>query len=181
MGALRVVMVAEDLGAEGKAVRGGDGVVDVAGVDGDETVEKFRGAGEAIGPEPAGGGVENGAVMVQGFSQCDRVEDGDALPRTEGDVVDPTAVGAADLLLGPFVDEQGGFEIFRLAGGVGHAEEWIDGVAATSVDDGAGGTEKSATESRVGIGGLVGEEAVAPGFEELGIEIVFRLRCRMEG
>ena len=57
VGALRVVMVAENLGAEGKAVRGGDGVVDVAGVDGDEGVEKFCGAGEAIGPAPARGGV----------------------------------------------------------------------------------------------------------------------------
>ena len=119
--------------------------------------------------------------MVQGFGECDGVEDGDALPGTEGDVVEPTAVGAADLLLGPFVDEEGGFEISRFAGGVGHAQQWVDGVAATSVDDGAGGTEESASESRIGIGGLVGEQAVAPGFEELGIEIVFRLRCQMEG
>ncbi len=53
--------------------------------------------------------------MVEGFGERDGVEDGDALPGAEGDVVDPTAVGAADLLLGPFVDEEGGFEVLRLA------------------------------------------------------------------
>src|SRR6266550_980574 len=119
-------MIAEDLGAEGEAVRGGDGVVDVAGFDGDEGVEEFGGAGEAVGPALTGGGVEDGAVVVEGFGECDGVEDGDALPGAEGDVVDPTAVGAADLLLGPFVDEEGGFEVLCFAGGVGYAEEWVD-------------------------------------------------------
>jgi len=71
------------------------------------------------------------------------------------------------------VDEKGGFEIFRFAGGVGDAEKRVDGVAAASVDDGAGGAEESATECGVGDGGLlVGEEAVAPGLQELGVEIV---------
>lgn len=172
------MVVAKDLGAEGEAVRGRDGVVDVAGVDGDEGVEELCGAGEAIGPALAGGGVEDGAVMMEGFGERDGVEDGDALPGAESDVVDPTAVGAADLLLGPFVDEEGGFEVFCFAAGVGHAEERIDGVAATTVDDGAGGTEKCAAEGGVGIGGLVGEEAVAPGFEELGVEIG-RVRLRL--
>jgi hypothetical protein len=54
---------------------------------------------------------------------------------------------------------------------VGYAKKRIDGVAAASVNDGAGGTEESAAKGGVGIGGLMGEEAVAPGLEELGIEI----------
>ena len=87
---------------------GGDGVVDVAGLDGDEAVEELCGAGEAVGPALAGGGVEDVAVVVEGFGEGDGVEDGDALPGAEGDVVDPTAVGAADLLLGPLVDQEGG-------------------------------------------------------------------------
>jgi hypothetical protein len=89
----------EDLGADGEAVGGGDGVVDVAGFDGDEGIEELCGSGEAVGPALAGGGVEDGAVMVKGFGEGDSVEDGDALPGAEGDVVDPTAVGAGDLLL----------------------------------------------------------------------------------
>jgi len=44
-GAVVVVGFVEDLGAEGEAVRGGDGVVDVAGFDGDERVEELCGAG----------------------------------------------------------------------------------------------------------------------------------------
>jgi hypothetical protein len=171
-------MIAEDLSAEGEAVGGGDGVVDVAGVDGDEGVEELCGAGEAIGPTLAGGGVEDGAVVVESLGERDGMEDGDALPGDEGDVVDPTAVGSADLLLGPFVDEEGGFEIFCFAAGVGYAEERVYGVAATAMDDGAGGAEESAAESRVGICGLVGEEAVAPGLEELGVEIG-RIRLRL--
>ncbi len=70
----------EDAGAGGEAVRGGDGVVDVAGLDGDEGVEEFGGTGEAVGPALAGGGVEDGTVMVEGFGEGDGVEDGDALP-----------------------------------------------------------------------------------------------------
>ena len=96
------------------------------------------------------------AVVVEGFGEGDGVEDGDALPGAEGDVVDPTAVGAADLLLGPLVDEECGFEVFCVAGGVGYAEEWVDGVAAAAVDDGAGGAEESAAEGGVGIVGLGG-------------------------
>ncbi len=70
----------EDAGADGEAVRGGDGVVDVAGLDGDEGIEEFCGAGEAVGPALASGGVEDGAVVVEGFGEGDGVEDGDALP-----------------------------------------------------------------------------------------------------
>jgi hypothetical protein len=170
-GAVEVVGLVEDLGAEGEAVGRGYGVVDVAGVDGDEGVEELCGAGEAIGPALAGGGVEDGAVVVEGFGERDGVEDGDALPGTEGDVVDPTAVGAADLLLGPFVDEEGRFEVLCFAGGVGYTEERVDGVAAAAVDDGAGGAEERSAEGGVLDGGfLVGEEAVAPGLEELGVE-----------
>ncbi len=69
------------------------------------------------------------------------------------------------------MDEECGFEVFGAAGGVGYAEEWVDGVAAAAVDDGAGGAEESAAEGGIGVGGLVGEEAVAPGFEELGVEV----------
>src|ERR1700735_4266699 len=94
--------------------------------------------------------------MVQSFGECDRVEDGDALPGTEGDVVDPTAVGAGDLLLGPLVDEEGRFEIFGLTGGVGLAEEWTDGVSAAAVDDGAGWAEEGSAEGWVGGSGLGG-------------------------
>jgi hypothetical protein len=118
-------------------------------------------------------------MVVEGFGERDGVEDGDALPGAEGDVVNPTAIGAADLLLGPFVDEEGGFEIFCFAAGVGHAEQRVDGVAATAVDDGAGGTEESAAKSGIGIGGLVGKKAITPGFEELGVEIVLGFCCGM--
>ena len=164
--------VVEDLAAEGEAVGGGDGVVDVAGFDGDEGVEELCGAGEAVGPALAGGGVEECAVVVEGFGERDGVEDGDAFPRAEGDVVDPTAVGAADLSLGPFVDEEGGVEIFCVAGGVGYAEEWVDGVAAAAVDDGAGRAEEGSVEGGVvDCGDLMGEEAVAPGLEEVGVEV----------
>jgi hypothetical protein len=64
---------------------------------------------------------------------------------------------------------------------VGHAEEWIDGVAAAAVEDGAGWTEKSASESWVGVGGLMGEEAVAPGLEELGVEVLLFGLLRLFG
>ena len=50
------------------------------------------------------------------------------------------------------MDEEGGFEVFGVAGGVGYAEERIDGVAAAAVDDGAGGAEEGSAEGRVGIG-----------------------------
>ena len=147
----------EDLAAEGEAVGGGDGIVDVAGFDGDEGVEEFCGAGEAVGPALAGGGVEDGAVVVEGFGEGDGVEDGDALPGAEGDVVDPAAVGAADLLFGPFVDEEGGVEIFGFAGGVGDAEQWVHGVATAAVDDCAGGAQERSAEGWVGVGGLMGQ------------------------
>ncbi len=74
------------------------------------------------------------------------------------------------------MDEESGFEVLCLAGGVGYAEEWVDGVTAAAVDDGAGGAEEGAAEGGVlDCGFLVGEEAVAPGFEELGVEIVLRV------
>ena len=70
------------------------------------------------------------------------------------------------------MDEDGGFYVFGLAGGVGHAEERVDGIAAAAVDDGAGRAEKSAAEGGVGDGCLLmGEEAVAPGLQELGVEV----------
>ncbi len=70
------------------------------------------------------------------------------------------------------MDEERGFEIFCFAGGVGYAEEWTDGIAATTMDDGAGRAEESTAECGVVDGGfLVGEEAVAPGLEELGVEV----------
>ncbi len=80
VGAVEVVVIAEDLGADGEAVGGGDGVVDVAGFDGDEGVEELCGAGETVGPALARGGVEDAAVVVEGFGERDGVEDGDALP-----------------------------------------------------------------------------------------------------
>ena len=53
-----------------------------------------------------------------------------------------------------------------------YAEEWIDGIAATTMDDGAGRAEESTAECGVVDGGfLVGDEAVAPGLEELGVEV----------
>jgi hypothetical protein len=55
---------------------------------------------------------------------------------------------------------------------VGYAEERVDGVAAAAVDDGAGGAEEGSAECGVGAGGLMGEEAVAPGLEELGVEVL---------
>ncbi len=69
------------------------------------------------------------------------------------------------------MDEEGGFEVFRSAGGVGYAEEGVDGVTAAAVDDGAGGAEEGSAECGIGVVGLMGEETVAPGFEELGVEV----------
>ncbi len=75
------------------------------------------------------------------------------------------------------MDEEGGFEVFGFAGGVGLAEERIDGVSAAAVDDGAGGAEEGSAECWVGVGGLMGEEAVAPGLEELGVEVFCAAGC----
>ncbi len=62
------------------------------------------------------------------------------------------------------MEEDGGFYVFGLAGGVGHAEEGVDSIAAAAVDDGAGRAEESAAECGVGDGRLLmGQEAVAPG------------------
>src|SRR5579871_2180077 len=134
-------MVSKDLTAKGEAEGGGDGVVDIAGFDGDEAVEKFCGAGETVSPSLACGGVEECAVVAEGFGERDGVEDRDAFPRTEGDVVDPAAVGAAYLSLGPFVHEEGCIEIFRVAGGVGYAQKRVNGVTTASVDKCAGRAE----------------------------------------
>ena len=40
----------------------------------------FAALADAVGPLPAGGGVEDGAVVVEGLGEGDGVEDGDALP-----------------------------------------------------------------------------------------------------
>ncbi len=72
------------------------------------------------------------------------------------------------------MDEEGGFEVFGLAGCVGLAEERVDGVSAAAVDDGAGWAEERSAKGGVGVGGLMGQEAVAPGLEEIGVEIVLR-------
>ncbi len=50
------------------------------------------------------------------------------------------------------MDEEGGFEVFGLAGGVGDAKEGVDGVAAASVDDGAGGAGERAVKCGVADG-----------------------------
>ena len=78
----------------------------------------------------AGTDDQHRAMSTQQLREGDGVEDGDALPGAKRDVVDPTAIGSADLLFGPFVDEEGGFEVFGFAGGVGYAQERVDGVAA---------------------------------------------------
>src|SRR5206468_1621903 len=83
-GAVEVGVFAEDLAAEGEGVGGGDGVVDVAGLDGDEAVEELCGLRDAVGPLAAGVGVEDGAVVVESFGEGNGVEDGDALPGAEG-------------------------------------------------------------------------------------------------
>jgi hypothetical protein len=54
---------------------------------------------------------------------------------------------------------------------VGDAEEWVDGVADAAVDEDAGGAEEAALECWVVDGELVCDEAVAPGLEELGVEV----------
>ena len=141
-GAIEVVLVAEDLAAEGEAKGGGDGVVDVAGFDADEAIEELCGAGETVRPALARGGVEECAVVVEGFGERDGVEDGDAFPRTKSDIVDPAAVGAAYLPLGPFVYEECCVEIFGVTCGVGYAQKGVDSVAAASMDECAGRAEK---------------------------------------
>ncbi len=56
--AIRVVRILEHLAAEREAVGGRHRIVDVAGLDGDEAIEKLRGAAHAFGPALAGGSVE---------------------------------------------------------------------------------------------------------------------------
>ncbi len=58
-GSIEVVGLVEDASAGSEAVRRGDGIVDVAGFNGDEGVEEFCGSGEAIGPPLAGGCIED--------------------------------------------------------------------------------------------------------------------------
>jgi hypothetical protein len=126
------------LRAEGEGVGGRDRIIDVAGFDGDEGVEEFGGGGEAGGPLRAGCGGENCAVVVQRFGERDGAEDGDAFPGAEEDVVDPAAIGAGDVALGPVMYGDGGAEVFGVSGGVRDAEKWVDRVAAAAVDHCAG-------------------------------------------
>ena len=169
-GAIEVVLVTENLAAEREAEGGGDGIVDVAGFDADEAIEEFCGAAETVGPALARGGVEECAVVVEGFGERDGVEDGDAFPRTESDIVDPAAVGAAYLPLGPFVYEECCVEIFGVTGSVGYAQERVDSVAAASVDECAGRAEKGSMQGWIlNCGHLMFEESVAPCLQELRI------------
>ncbi len=110
-------------------------------------------------------------MVMEGLGERDGVEDGDALPGAKGDVVDPTAVGPGDLLFRPLMDEEGSFEVFRFAGGVGLADQWVDGVSATAMDDAAGGAEQRSSKCGIGVVGLMFEQAVAPGLKKLGVEI----------
>ena len=78
------------------------------------------------------------------------------------------------------MDEEGGFEVFGFAGGVGYAEERVDRIAAASVNDGAGWADEGATECRIlDCGLLMSEETVAPGFEELGVQVSAWLRMSL--
>ena len=166
------MLIAENLAAEGEAKGGGDGVVDVAGFDADEAIEELCGAGETVGPALVRGGVEECAVVVEGFGERDGVEDGDAFPRTESDIVDPAAVGAAYLSLGPFVCEECCVEIFGVTGGVGYAQKGVDSVAAASVDECAGRAEKGSVKGGIlNCRHLMFEESVAPCLQELGVEV----------
>jgi len=174
VGAVEVAGLVEELRAEREGVGRCDGVVDVAGLERDEAVEKLDGARYTVGPLFARGGGKEVAVVVECFGEGDGLEDGDALPGAEGEVVDPGAVGAGDGALGPVVDVDGGVKVLRIAGGVGYAEERVDCVAAAAVDEAAGGAEDGAVDVGVGEGELVGEEAVAPGLEGAGVESVLR-------
>jgi hypothetical protein len=101
--------------------------------------------------------------MCEGFSQCDGVEDGDALPGTERDVSDPAAVGAAHGALRPIMHGERRAEIFFVAGRVRDVEEGIDGVSAAAVDECAGCARQAAIEHGIGhADDLAGDEAVAP-------------------
>jgi hypothetical protein len=64
-GSVEVTVFPENLAAKCKGERCGDGIVDVSGFDGDEAVEKCRGAGEPIGPPPAYSCVKEAAVVMQ--------------------------------------------------------------------------------------------------------------------
>ena len=56
---------------------------------------------------------------------------------------------------------------------MGHAQKRVDGIAAAAVNDGAGGAEEGAEQGGVADGGLlVGEQAVAPGLQEMSVEIL---------
>src|SRR6185312_1949714 len=106
------------------------------------------------------------------FGECDGVEDRDAFPRTEDDVVDPTAIGLRHVPLGPVVDHHGGAEILAVSGRVRDAEQRIDRVTATAMDHGAGWAEESAVESGVcDIRDLMFEQAVTPALEKCGVEV----------
>ena len=163
--AIEVAGFAQDLPTELKSQRRRDRIIHVAGFDGDESVEKFCRRGQAILPLRARGRVENFAVMLERLSQRDRVKHGDALPGAESHVVDPTAVGAAHTGLRPLVHANRRADIFGFARGVRHAQQGIDGVAATAVDERAGGTQQAALEGRVAhFLHLPRQQAIAPGF-----------------
>lgn len=101
--------------------------------------------------------------MLQSFSQRNGAEDSDAFPGAESDVIDPATISAAEVLFGPGMHLQGGVQVFRVSGGVGYAQQGVDGVAATAVQNAAGGAGEGAVYRGVtDAGDLVGEQTIAP-------------------
>src|SRR6202012_2868015 len=93
--AVKIMRVVEPPAAEQKRKARRDGIVHVAGFNGDEAIEKFRRAREAIGPLCPRGCIENLPMMRKRLGQRDGVKDGDAPPGADRHIVDPTAIRPA--------------------------------------------------------------------------------------
>ncbi len=103
--------------------------------------------------------------MAQRLGQRNGVEDRDALPRAERDVVDPTTVSAADIALRPVVEQDRCREVLLIAGGMCDAKQRIDSVGTTPVNDAAGRAEQRSMERGVGERDLMRRRAVAPALQ----------------
>ena len=166
--------LAEHTSAELKRQRRRHGIIHISGFDGDKSVKKFCRRRQAIFPLRARGRIENFAVMLQRLGQRDRVKHGDALPGAQGHVVDPTAVGAAHLGLRPLVHQHRRAQVFGFAGGVRHAQQRIHRIAATAVDERAGGAQQPAIECGIAhLRHLPRQQSVAPCLQCFGVEPFF--------
>src|SRR5205814_5614932 len=52
----------------------GDRIIDIAGFDAHKAIEKLGGSGQTVSPAAASGGIEQASVVMQRFSQRNRVK-----------------------------------------------------------------------------------------------------------